>query len=70
MEKDSVKDAICASNIALRNLVRSGIVVWASEVVSICKKRLSWIVEIDGDTFRGVVVISQKTGKVVTVGKL
>jgi hypothetical protein len=70
MEEDKIQDALKAKNVALTHLVREGVVVWASEIVSICKKRLLWLVEIDGQTYRGIVVISQKTGKVVIANRL
>jgi hypothetical protein len=68
--EDKIQDAIKAKNIALNHLAKEGILVWSCEVVSICKKRLSWLVEICGKTFTGVVVIESKTGKVVTANKL
>lgn len=69
-KEDKIQDALKAKDVALSHLVREGVIVWASEIVSICKKRLSWLVEIDGDTFRGIVVISQKSGKVVAESRL
>jgi hypothetical protein len=70
MTCDKIQDVLNAKNVALNHLVKEGVVVWASEIVSICKKRLSWLVEIDGHTFRGIVVISQKTGKVIASSNL
>lgn len=67
---DNVKDAIGARNIALDYLVKEGIVVFVREIVSICKKHLSWIVEIVGKTFTGVIVIDSKTCKVVSANRL
>jgi hypothetical protein len=68
--EDKVKDAIEAKDIALNHLAREGIVVFLYEVVSICKRRLSWLVEIDGKTFTGIVLIESRTGKVLIATRL
>lgn len=68
--EDKVKDIIGAKDIALDYLVKEGIIVFTYEIVAICKRRLSWIVEIDGKTFTGIVLIESKTGKVLTANRL
>ena len=68
--KDGIKNAIDAKNIALDYLAKEGILVWSCEVVSICKRRLSWLIEICGKTFTGVVLIETKTGKILTANRL
>ena len=67
---DKIKDIIDAKDVALDYLVKEGIIVFTHEIVSICKKRLSWLVEIDGKTYTGVVLIESKTGKVLTANRL
>jgi hypothetical protein len=68
--EDKINDAINAKDIALNYLAKEGILVWSNEIVSICKNRLSWLVEICGKTFTGIVLIESKTGKVLTANKL
>lgn len=67
---DKIKDIIDAKDVALEYLVKEGIIVFTNEIVSVCKKRLSWLVEIDGKTFTGMVLIESKTGKVLSKGKI
>jgi hypothetical protein len=68
--EDKIKDVIDANDVALEHLSKEGIVVFTHEIVAICKRRLSWLVEIDGKTFTGVVLIESKTGKVLTANRL
>ena len=68
--EDKIKDVIDAKDVALEYLAKEGIVVFTYEIVAICKRRLSWLVEIDGKTFTGIVLIESKTGKVLTANRL
>lgn len=68
--ENSIKDAINAKTVALNYLTKEGILVWSSEIVTIFKGRMSWLVEIDGKTFKGVVLIDAKTSKVITANTL
>ena len=68
--ENNIKDAIQAKDVALDFLSKEGTMVWTNEVVSISKRRLSWLVEIDGKTFTGIVLIETKTGKVLTASRL
>ncbi len=67
--EDKAKDALDASKIALNHLSKEGIVVFPREIVSIHKRPPLWSVEIDGKIFAGVLMIDQKTGKVLTIDK-
>lgn len=68
--ENSIKDAINAKTVALNHLRKEGILLWSSEVVTIFKGHMSWLVEIDGKTFKGAVLIDAKTGKVLTANRL
>jgi hypothetical protein len=68
--EDKIKDVIDAKDVALGYLVKEGIVVFTYEIVAICKRRLAWLVEIDGKMFTGIVLIESKTGKVLTANRL
>lgn len=65
VEKE-IKDVIDAKDTALDYLANGGIVVFTYEIVAIAKRRLSWLVEIDGKSFTGIVLIESRTGKVLT----
>ena len=68
--EDKIKDIIDAKDVALEYLVKEGIVVFTYEIVAIRKRRLAWLVEIDGKTFTGIVLIESKTSKVLTADRL
>jgi len=66
---EKVEDVVKAKDIALIYLARQGIVAFSYEIDSIFKKRDTWFVIIDGNTFDGVVMVKSKTGEVVTTVK-
>lgn len=64
-----VTDVVEAKNIALNHLMVQGIVAFGSEIVSISRRGMIWLVIIEGKAFTGIIIIKSTTGEVVAMIK-